>query len=208
MIRLIGPSVSTEAAGKLANTLIFSKTKKRAYVKSHASPANPRTGAQISVRAMMKWLSQEWKNLTTAEQATWINLAKITEITPYHAYVAANQLRWFHYATPSKRYPATEVKPPPGGVNATAVGGVGMVTYTVPFLASAGDWGILLLRKRGSYPTLTRQYAVALFPRQPAGNSVYVDTPLEPGTYYYFNIGFHGDGKKGSARGAGPVIVT
>ena len=208
MVKLKGPSLSTEASGKLANALIFSTSKKRAYLKQHAKPANPRTGPQTSVRAAMKFLSQAWKLLTPPDQATWNELAKREEAAPYHAFIAYNHDRWHNFRAPSKTYPATETGPAPDRPLIGALGGVGMVTCLNRQGLPPDDWGAFYFRSTSSGAAFDHSDCVLWMPFQPVQVNRYIDTPLEPGTYWYVARNFSVDGLMSPPHGPRSAIVT
>lgn len=106
MVRVRGPSLAQAAAGGLGQTLIFSQSKGRCYVKRWAAPANPKSGGQLAVRACTQFISQQWHNFTTAEQATWNELAAQTNIPAYNACLAYNLERARRYLMPTAWNPA------------------------------------------------------------------------------------------------------
>ncbi len=208
MVKLKGPSLSTEASGKLANAIIFSASKKRAYLKSHAKPANPRTGPQTSIRAAMKFLSQAWKLLTPKDQATWNELAHQEMAAPYHAFIAYNHARWAEFLAPSKTYPAPEVGPPIPRPLIVATGGVGMVNLLNRQQYPYNDWGAFYFRSTNPLMISHHNNCVLWMPLQAILINRYVDTPLEPGTYYYQARNFSVDGLTSPDAGPRTAIVT
>ena len=71
MVKLQAPCLSLEASGSLAGALVFSKWKGRPYCRSLVTPANPRSGGQVGMRAMFKFLSQKWDAIAAGPKATW-----------------------------------------------------------------------------------------------------------------------------------------
>lgn len=208
MVKLKGPAVGTTASGKLARALIFSTSKKRAYLKQHATPANPQTPAQTSVRAMMKFLAQQWKLLNTANRDTWNAPALTKQIAAYHAFIAYNQDRWNNWTHPTKAYPAAEA----GGYihpgAAVATGGVGMISIRIRNRAPAPTWGWCLYRTPTPVPAATHDQLVALVAIQAGLYTYYVDRPLDPGTYYYRQQSFDDDGTTGNFWGPYSATAT
>jgi hypothetical protein len=165
------------------------------------------TGKQVSIRAMMKWLSQEWKNLTPAERLTWNKLAQIAAIAPYHAYIAANQVRWRNFLTPSKAYPATD---PSGAIGATTLLTFPRVAMIDLWISSGGprpSWGWQIHRSKTTGFTPSKENTVAFKIAVVVTWDVFHDTPLLPGTYYYRVRGFDVTGRRGnfSAEVSGTV---
>ncbi len=67
---LLGPMVS-DARGKQGG-LVFSRNSAGHYTRAKISPVQPRTAAQIAVRANITNLSQAWRDtLTTAQRELW-----------------------------------------------------------------------------------------------------------------------------------------
>lgn len=195
MIKLTGPALSEEAAGKLAGVLSFAKSKKGTYAKKLTAPAQPRTGPQVGVRAVMKFLAQEWKGISPTRQDTWQARAAQMELYKYHAYISGNQIRWRSFLGLTQQDPA-----PTAGTNPDAP-----LLYADPLIAQAiiktqavgsgGVWGYFLFRSTTGGFTPAVDNCVAVFAKQ-AYVSVYYDTPLEPGTYYYRAQGFRWNGKQ------------
>lgn len=206
MVKLKAPLLSYDASGKLANAVTYATSRKRAYLKKHARPANPKTGKQLTVRAAMKFLSQQWKELKPINQATWAQLAQQKQISPYHAFIAFNQDRWNNFRGPSKEDPALEIDPTLTVRATVAIGGVGMVTLRLlqwpPYLA----WGAAYFRKPTAAPPFGHDQCVLWMPGSGRTVTVYIDTPLDPGVYWYTARLFTVDGNLGPAYG--PVTAT
>jgi hypothetical protein len=87
------PLFGLDASGTIAGALVFSKWRGRTYVRRHAIPKNPRSGLQVGMRQVMKWTTQDYKNLSTAQKETWADLAAVDNITLLNAQVRNNQKR-------------------------------------------------------------------------------------------------------------------
>ena len=94
MVKLTSPCMSIDARGTLGNVLTFAKTGKVNYAKKHFSPANPRSNAQVGIRAMTKFLTQIWSSLTTAQKESFAQLAEQLQLSNYHAFLKHNSRRW------------------------------------------------------------------------------------------------------------------
>lgn len=57
-------------AGKIAGT-VYSRNKGGAYARTWVKPTNPKSSAQLAVRAILTALSQAWRGLTAAQRAQW-----------------------------------------------------------------------------------------------------------------------------------------
>lgn len=209
MVKLKGPAASTEASGKLANALIFSSSKSAAYLKKHAKPRNPKTPKQVSIRACMCFLAENWRNLTAPQQQTWADRAKRINLYPYHAFVKTNMLRWHTFHAPGKTDPVTGGKITLGQRATTTTGGVGMVTYCIYAPHTPKEWGWVIHRSQ-SPPWIPRlDTAIGLLPKTiDPGWNCYVDTPLAPGTYYYMRQTFLPDGTLYTDTRVSGAVVT
>lgn len=87
MASVKAPLFGLDASGSLAKSIVFSKWKGRTYVRRHAVPANPRSGLQRGMRSVLKFISQDFKNLSVADIADWQVLATPDNITPLNAQV-------------------------------------------------------------------------------------------------------------------------
>lgn len=93
MVTLKGPLMSFDASGALGGSIVFSKWKGRNYARKLSIPANPKTGLQVGMRSSMRFITQDFKNLTTAEKAAWDDLAAVKNVTQLNAQVADAQRR-------------------------------------------------------------------------------------------------------------------
>ncbi|KKL03779.1 hypothetical protein LCGC14_2622690, partial [marine sediment metagenome] len=94
MVKVNAPAMSLDASGSLAGALTFSKWKGRNYVRQLVRPSNPRSGGQVGVRAMFKFLSQIWAGLAPADKTSWEDRADDKVISPFNAFMGYNQFRW------------------------------------------------------------------------------------------------------------------
>lgn len=87
------PLFGLDASGSLGGSIVFSKWRGRTYVRRLSIPANPRSGLQVGMRSSMKFITQDFTNLTTAQKAAWDTLAAVTNITQLNAQVQDAQRR-------------------------------------------------------------------------------------------------------------------
>ena len=203
-----GPAFSLDASGSLGGAIVFSKWKGRNYVRSLVTPANPRSGAQTGFRQSMKFLSQSWASLSDAEKATWLTRAQDMIVSNFNAYTSYDQKRWRNFLTPSKEDPAAEASTPATAPTGAAVAGVRMATITLTDSGTAPDWGYLLFRSLSTGFTPAISNAIASFDWDSGGATEYVDTPMEPETYYYRSRGFNDDGIAGALDVEFTVTIT
>ncbi len=198
-MKLKGPGNSIDASGSLADILTFCKGQKTKYAKKHAAPSNPKTGPQTSVRAMIAFLSKNWKTLSTADVETWRPVADALHVAPYHAFIAENAQRWKTFRFPSKAYPATETIVVPAVIFQTAHDGKAHIRIERASGAGALPWGYLTYRSPVAFGAGTWDQCVNVMLRDPAATTLWNDTPLPPGHYYYRTSSFTDTGFVSSA---------
>lgn len=186
MVKVNAPMMSLDASGSLAGALVFSKWKGRNYVRSLVRPSNPKSVLQVAVRVMMKFLAQEWKNLTAPEQATWDNLAKATSISPFNAYVQFNLPRWRQMMAPSTETPALETGTLQACAAATAAGSFHQAVVTLNVAGVNDGWGIVIERNTVDVYQGTFDAVVGVIATPTVAAFEWTDTPLVAGTYYYY----------------------
>ncbi len=198
MVVVYGPLFSLSASGTLAKAITFSSWKGRAYVRQRVIPANPQSGPQTGMRAMLKFLSQEWTNLSTAEKDDWTTRAAATVISTFNAYVSYNQSRWRSYKNPSKLDPADETGTSPGAPITTPTGGIRQIQLSIADHATdKPDWAYVIHRSTTTGFTPAFSNVVAIVAWDVAGTTIYIDTPLAIATYYYRIYGTLDTGLKG-----------
>lgn len=195
------PLLSLGASGTIGGALVFATWKGRAYVRKHAVPSNPRSGGQLSSRAMLQFLSQYWTNLSSVQKADWDTRAAVTNISPFNAFVAYNMQRWATNNRPSKLDPAGLVNT--AGVSSafTATPGLKSVTigYTVGTLND--NWGVMIFRGLTAAMGVTRAEMVHIIVAESAAGFTWLDVALTTGTpYYYRAYPFSDDGVIGAAE--------
>lgn len=198
MVKVYGPGLSLDASGTLADTITFSKWKGRNYIRERVIPSNPQSGAQTGLRAMFKFLSQEWDGLTAAEKATWLDRATQLVVSNFNAFMSLNQTRWRNFWTPSQEDPPAEASSAPSGCTGVATPGVRSMSLAITHGATAADWGMVIFRDLSTGFSLTWDKVIAVVPVDGSGDAEYVDSPLVPDTYYYNTVAFNDDGVKGA----------
>ena len=190
------PAMSLDASGKLGNAIVFSKWKGRSYVRSLVTPANPKSGGQVGMRAMFKFLSQDWKNRSAAEQATWEDRADQKIVSPFNAYMSYNQFRWRDFLAPSASDPAEDVLADPvmGALSLTL--GIRSITISQIITTENDGWGVAIFRSPTGTFTPTFDNLIAVKSMVGVTPVIHVDSPLAAGAYYYDCIGFTLDGEQ------------
>lgn len=72
--------VYSEIRGSV-NGLTYSRNGNSAYVRSKATPVNPRTPGQTAARDSLNYVSTAWRGLTAAQRAAWNSLASTVPYT-------------------------------------------------------------------------------------------------------------------------------
>ncbi len=208
MARTVAPLFGFDASGKIGGALVFSKWKGRPYVRRLVTPRNPKSPKQISVRAMMTFLSQQWKNLTSTEQDTWNVRGDQLIVSPFNAYTKVNQSRWGNFDAPGKTDPVGSTGTP--GVVSVFAGTGGVLQATIDFqLGTLNDnWGILLYRSTTGAFTPSFSNMIAAVRLEDLNLTSFVDTPLAAGTFFYNAQVFTDDGLKGTLEGEISVTVN
>jgi len=86
------PLFGLDASGTIGKAIVFSKWRGRTYVRKHAIPSNPKSGLQVGMRSVLKFVTQGWKALSTAVKDDWTALAAPDNITKLNASVRKNQM--------------------------------------------------------------------------------------------------------------------
>lgn len=201
MVKLTGPCFSFEASGTLANTVTFSRWKGRAYARQRVVPANPKSALQVSVRAMLRFLSQAWIAIGSTPQGTWDDLAAASQISPFNAYVGRNGSRFREFQAPSQSYPAAESGTEPVATLDSATGGPSYMDIAFTITTLNDVWGVMIFRSpTGTFAT-SRANCIAIIEVDETGALVYTDSGLDAGDYYYDARFFTKEGKLGEEEG-------
>jgi len=201
MVKVLGPMMSFEASGTLAKIATFSKWKGRPYVRQRVTPANPKSALQVSVRQMMKFLSQAWVGVGSTPQGTWDDLAAASQISPFNAFIGRNASRWREFQAPAQTYPAPETGTPPAATLDSAVGGDSYIDLTMTITTLNDVWGVALFRSPTGVFTPSRANCIAVLEVDSTGTLVYTDSGLAAATWYYDAKFFTKEGVLGDDEG-------
>ncbi len=186
MVKLRGPMMSLAASGSLGKKLTFGKALGRPYARRLVIPGNPKTGGQISIRQMIKFLSQQWAGQSSVAQQSWQALADSNKIAPYHAYCKINAARWRSFLSPSIISTILPWTPSSNVATWTAVAGVREITLTMSTDGSAStDWGFMLFASTSTGFTPAYSNLITLVQSNATTDVTFVHGPLPAGTYYY-----------------------
>lgn len=209
MVKLRAPMMSLGASGSLGKAITFSRWKGRAYARELVVPSNPKSGLQTGFRAMFAFLSQQWTNVATSDQATWATLADQLVASNFNAYMQFNQKRWRNFTGPTQ--------------NPANLGGGDAATYTSSFAATAGvdsilidwdinspedGWGVAIFRALAPAFTPSLSNCIKVVQCDTAGADTWLDSPLVPDTYYYNMRAFSKEGLLHAAIAEINAVVT
>lgn len=207
MVKLKGPIHSGDATGSLAEVLSFLRGKTVTIAKKHARPANPKSPAQKGVRAMIRFLAEQWSLLSAPERASWRAAAAGKPYAAYHAYIKVNMDRWNTMRYPSAAYPAAEVLTPTTAPLLWLTPKVASIQIETNAVGSGACWAYVHFQSLTSGFTPSPQNAVWIKTRD-AWSTIFLLTPVMPGTYYHRAIPFRRDGRAGNVTPQSSVTVV
>ena len=207
MVKLKGPAQSLAAAGQLGDALAFANIFKTTYLKKKSMPSNPNTSAQKAVRAIVKFLSQQWQHLPAPACTTWQALGTRIEMNRYNAYIKYNCDRWSHFQAPTMYYPATEATIPGAYSAYNQIAHYKWIDHIRRNILMPTLWGYWFHRStsNGFFPS--RLNVIGFAQASPLAWTHYTETPVETGTYYYRARTFYNDGTTGYQTGQATVIM-
>ena len=187
VVKLTGPGLGQKASGSLAGQLTFSNWKDKGYLKVHRKPKQPRSPAQVSLRATMAFLSQQWSTIVAADQATWLNLARASEISPFNAYQAYNIKRARNNQRSTKAYPALELPLYAVSAGWYATGGVRQIEIGLTITDRRDAWASTQCHVPGTGIVPDWNQFIKFLAMPATGPVSWIWKPLPAGTYW---IGF------------------
>ncbi len=208
MVLVNGPMFSLGASGTIGDTLVFSIWKGRAYVRQRVIPTNPKSASQTGMRAMWSFLSKQWTNLFSPDQATFDADAESKSISPFNSYMAMNMDRWKNYLPPAQTFVPAEASAATAIATMTLNGGEAHVNVEVTPAESSDVWGIEIYRDLAEITDANNSNCVYIL--EGNGNSMveFNDTGLDPGTYHYRSAVINTDGIRGAVKADATAVVT
>lgn len=201
MVKLTAPCFSLGASGTIGKAVTFAAWKGRAYARERVVPANPQSDMQVSMRAMLKFVSQTWDAIGSTPKGSWADRAAASNISNFNAYVAANMRRWREFQAPSQTDPAAETGDQPTATLDSAVGGVRHMDLTFTITDKKDAWGVAIFRSpTGTFDTSVGN-CIAVLLIDANGTLVWTDSNLDAGTYYYDARFFTKEGALGPEEG-------
>ena len=185
MVKLKGPALSGAAAGALGGTLIFSQAKGRRYLKRWHKPTDPRSHKQIAMRAILRFLSQEWRKISTPDQLLWKPLAAQTNVSPFNAFQAFNLARWRDGHGPSQ-IPQTDTAGYFGtGTTPTATAVSRGVLFSRTVTTVENLWALSIYNVAASEDPYAWGRLINLLFERSVATHTWTWRPIPPGTYYF-----------------------
>jgi len=196
MVKLKGPAMSTAASGTLGDLLTFGKLRTTHTLRKRPKPTDPKTGAQISMRAIMQFLTGQWASLGAPNQATWADAPEKGSGSNYNAYLSHNLKRWRNLQAPTKTYPPTENLTPLDTMSSTAHPGVRHCKLSlVSDPPHTPTWGVTVQHSTTGFLLLEDNNVIAIADISTATPSIFTHENVTPGVHYYTLFTFSIDGK-------------
>lgn len=206
--------MSLAASGSVAKTLTYAHWKGRPYVRQLVTPSNPRSTAQYFTRAMMAFLARAWAHMeafSSGSQATWQDLAKQGNFSPFNAFVKTNMMRWTQLQGPILMATGAGSNTDNTITAFTATAGVRQIAISFHDAANNAGWdySIVLDPANGATPpiTLTRLIMQNETPGVAATLTGQM-SGLDPGTYSVALYQGHIDGSISAIANATQGLVV
>lgn len=205
MAKVVAPAIGMDASGKFGNTLVWAKWKGRVYVRQLVKPKNPKSDAQIGVRAGMKWNGPAWRALTAANQATWDAPANAAQYTPFNAYSKQTQNNLGNNKGPQTEYDMAETTVAGDAASFAASVSGKSVTFTWTDDTGADAYANLIHMNGSTGFTPSRANLRGIVAQ---GVQSFTVEGLKAGTYYADLIVGSTSGKLGTAVGEISFTIT
>ena len=202
MVKVFAPMLSLDASGTLGDAVTFSKWKGRNYVRERVIPANPETGAQVGRRAMFKFLTQRWQDLSNTPIASWQDLADQLIASTFNAYVSYNLQRWHNFLPPHQTYPPTPAGAASDNVLTSADWDENRVKLTIQGSTTNQMWGIIVYAKLAGAVTPAVGNAILITRETTIAEHFEYWTPPTLGRWYFNSMTFNAQATMTGAGGA------
>lgn len=93
MAKSSGGLFSLDRKGTIGDAITFTSYKGKPYVRAQSKRKQPRSGMQVGMRALTKWISQDFKTLDPNEVEVWREQGRSDDITPLNAWLRDSQNR-------------------------------------------------------------------------------------------------------------------
>ena len=177
--------MSASASGTFARALTYLRCSNCHVVKKYSRPTGDPTTKQLAIRSLTRFLTQLWPDLTTAQKATWNEIAAARRISPANAFFAANHARWqrLQGLTATRLPTATTYPGYFDHLFANAIDNNIELSYVLEY--ASPPYLIAFLRS-DSPIIIPEPTQLAIITVAPWDSEVYYyDTPPSAGTWYY-----------------------
>lgn len=205
MALLTGPMMSLQARGKFGDTIIYSGMKGRSYAKPYKQPTVRRYPAQRSVRAIMRFLTKEWKSNNWIDIPSWDTLAAKENNSAIASYLRFNFNLIWSGGSPSAYYPVSSTFSPGIYSAADVTGNVGSISVSLGWDELSYGWGALVYLVPVSHMPSDRDIALIMCPASYPGLATDTILNVPPGTYDLFERTF---GLSDSMSGVSPLAFS
>jgi len=188
MATVKGPLFSLDARGQVGGAVVFGSWKGRNYVRRHSIPSNPQSVSQVGMRSMMKFLSQVWASLSTAQQAPWIEVAARTNVSPFNAFVAFDMTRWRNFLAPSANPLAPATDDVGTAPTIVVTPGVRQNVVTVGLTTINQTWCCAIFRHLETGFDSAWNNCVQVVKFMTGTEVVWIDTPLTAGVEQFYTM--------------------
>lgn len=206
-VKLDGPLMSFNASGSIGGLVTFGRNKGRNFARQLVIPANPRTPAQTGVRSMMRFIGQEWAQMSPANQATWETRASQTTISPFAAFSSLGMLNWSAEMAAQREDPAETVATPAGPPTAivpTVIQRRVTITW-VDAIVGSDNFGVIVYTSNQTGFSPGRDNSVGVID---LGILSFTSATLEPGTYFFRLATFDVAGEIGTTSAQGTFTIV
>jgi len=206
MVKVKNPFAGIDASGKLADVLAFASTKQGVVAGKKRIPKQPRTGPQLATRYYMRWLANQWAQLTIAELASWSSAPGSANLPSYNAFIKYNVNRfkhlpgdqywvWDYENYPSAAYPATMATA--AADFASPLVTVGPAEFTITFNPTPinDNWLFAVHQQTADHPLPVYRNLLDAWPVLTSGVQSHTVSPAPIGSYLIFIISLSRTGK-------------
>jgi len=92
MAKVTLPVLGVDASGTIGDSVTFGRWRGVNYARTRVVPANPRTTAQTSQRALMTWVVRAWQFSPAVVQAAFYAAAKGLKMTAFNLFTKKNMV--------------------------------------------------------------------------------------------------------------------
>jgi hypothetical protein len=160
MATLTGPLLSLKATKQLAQAIIFQSPPHGPMATRYHVPTNPRSPAQLAVRALTKWIQQQWQWFAPDDQTSWDALATPRHTSRINECLRANHAAFWNNLGLHRRHPCPDPLDPEDLVTVSLTHDGPLVTATIADSWIEHAFGIAVFRSTSPIITINRKTLV------------------------------------------------